>query len=156
MSEEQSFTVSVPQSEIESLRMKLSLAAFPPAAPTSNDEWDYGVPLEDVKRLVARWKEGYDWRAAEASLNAELPQYTRSLEVDDFGTFTAHYVHKKSERANAIPLLFIHGCKCVTACRNVRQCSFCRAWSFRRSTQDHASVSVPFGRGCASFPCCGT
>ena len=108
---EQLFTISVPQSALDGLARKLALATFPSAAPTSKDERDYGVPLEDLKRLVSRWRDGYNWRAAEADLNASILQFTRSIEVDGFGTFTAHYVHQKSERANAIPLVFLHGCQ---------------------------------------------
>ncbi|KAJ3551798.1 hypothetical protein NM688_g4504 [Phlebia brevispora] len=109
MSDEQTFTIAVPQSALDSLAQKLAQATLPSAAPESENEWDYGVPLKDVERLVARWKDGFDWKAAEAELNASLPQYTRPIEVEGHGTFTAHYVHKKSEKANAIPLLFLHG-----------------------------------------------
>ena len=113
MSDEQQFNISVPQTMLDELHQRLALTKLPSAAPDSNDEWDYGVPLKDVQRLLARWKDGFDWRAAEVALNAELPQYTRTIEVDGHGAFTAHYVHKKSKRANAIPLLFLHGCKCA-------------------------------------------
>lgn len=111
MSDEEPFTISVPQLALDNLSQKLALTTLPSAAPESDDEWDYGVPLKDITRLVARWKDAFDWRAAESALNASLPQFTRSIDVDGFGTFTAHYVHKKSERANAIPLLFLHGCQ---------------------------------------------
>ena len=111
MSVEEPFRISVPQAALDELYQKLALTKLPSTAPESNDEWDYGVPLKDIQRLVARWKDGYDWRAAETALNAELPQYTRPIDVDGFGTFSAHYVHKKSERTNAIPLLFLHGCE---------------------------------------------
>lgn len=106
----------IPQSALDSLSQKLALAIFPSPSPESDDEWDYGVPLKDIERLVARWKDGYDWRAAESALNAALPQFMRPIEVDGFGTFTTHYVHKKSEKENAIPLLFLHGCECASAC----------------------------------------
>lgn len=111
-SNEQPFAISVPQSALDILHQKLSLATFPTRAPESDDERDYGAPLSDIQRLVSRWRDGFDWRAAEADLNASLPQFTRPIEVEGFGTFTAHYVHKKSERANAIPLVFLHGCQC--------------------------------------------
>ena len=111
MSDEQQFNISVPQTVLDELHQRLALTKLPSAAPDSNDEWDYGVPLKDVQRLLARWRDGYDWRAAEAALNAELPQYTRTIEVDGHGAFTAHYVHKKSEVPDAIPLLFVHGCE---------------------------------------------
>ena len=110
MSDEQPFSIAVPQSALDKLQEKLAIATFPSPAPESNDDWNYGVPLKDVQRLVSRWKNGYDWRAAEAALNADLPQFTRTIEVTGHGTLTAHYVHKKSTNPNAIPLLFLHGC----------------------------------------------
>ena len=110
---EEPFTISISQSALDNLHQKLAVLNLPTAAPESDDEWDYGVPLSDIKRLVTRWRNGYDWRAAESTLNAALPQFTRPIEVEGFGTFSAHYVHKKSNRENAIPLLFLHGCECA-------------------------------------------
>ena len=71
MSNEEPFSISVPQSALDELQKKLALSKFPSTAPESDNEWDYGVPLKDVQRLIARWKDGYDWRAAEAALNAD-------------------------------------------------------------------------------------
>jgi hypothetical protein len=67
--------------------------------------------LADVKRLVAYWKDQFNWRDHEAQINEELPQFTRDIEVEGFGALNIHYVHKKSSVATAIPLLFVHGCK---------------------------------------------
>ncbi|EPQ54693.1 alpha/beta-hydrolase [Gloeophyllum trabeum ATCC 11539] len=103
---EQPFKIAVPDEQLDLLRKKLDLVRFPDEL--ENAKWDYGVPLDDVKRLVARWKDGYDWRRHEAELN-ELPHFTRDIEVDGFGTLNIHYVHQKSAEANAIPLLFVHG-----------------------------------------------
>ncbi|KAI0079393.1 alpha/beta-hydrolase [Panus rudis PR-1116 ss-1] len=103
---EQPFTLHVPDSALEFLQKKLELTRLPDEIDGAG--WDYGVPLSDIKRLVARWKNGYDWRASEKAIN-ELPQFTRDIEVEGHGTLNIHYVHKKSEVENAIPLLFVHG-----------------------------------------------
>ncbi|KAJ3762718.1 Alpha/Beta hydrolase protein [Lentinula raphanica] len=107
MSAESPFKLSVPDAKLDILRQKLALAEFPDEL--ENAEWNYGVPLADIKRLVAYWKDGYDWRAQEARLNKELPQFTKDIDVDGFGTLNIHYVHQKSPVSNAIPLLFVHG-----------------------------------------------
>ena len=104
----QPFTLSVPDADLELLRKKLDITRFPDEVEGAG--WDYGVPLADVQRLVARWKDGYDWRAAEAKIN-EIPQYTTDVGVDGFGTLNVHFVHQRSEVKNAIPLLFVHGCE---------------------------------------------
>ena len=105
---ETSFTISVPDSDIELLKRKLALTRLPDELENAGS--DYGAPLTDIRRLVAYWKEGYEWRTAEAALNAELPMFTRDIEVDGQGALNVHYVHKKSEIAGAVPLLFVHGC----------------------------------------------
>ncbi|KAH9922660.1 alpha/beta-hydrolase [Fomitopsis serialis] len=103
---EQPFTISVPDSEIELLRRKLEVTRLPDELDDAG--WDYGAPLADVRRMVAYWKDGYDWRKAEAEINT-LPQFTRDIEVDGFGALNIHYVHQKSTVENAVPLLFVHG-----------------------------------------------
>lgn len=101
------FTLAIQDADLELLRKKLDLVRLPDELVDA--KWNYGVPLEDVKRLLARWKDGFDWRAAEASINV-LPQFTRNIEVDGFGTLSIHYVHQKSQLDAAIPVLFVHGC----------------------------------------------
>ncbi|KAI0078234.1 alpha/beta-hydrolase [Panus rudis PR-1116 ss-1] len=102
----QPFTLHVPDSELEYLKKKLEVSRFPDELEGAG--WNYGAPLNDVKRLVARWKDGFDWRASEAHINT-LPQFTRDIEVEGHGTLNIHYVHKKSKLESAIPLLFVHG-----------------------------------------------
>ncbi|KAF4617281.1 hypothetical protein D9613_005860 [Agrocybe pediades] len=103
------FNISVPDSHLEILQQKLALTTLPDELEDAG--WEYGVPLADVRRLVARWKEGggYDWGKEEAKLNAELPQFTRDIDVKGFGALNVHYVHKRSEVVDAIPMLFVHG-----------------------------------------------
>lgn len=106
---ETSFNIAIPDEKLALLRQKLELTTFPDELEGSG--WEYGVPLKDVRRLVEKWKNGFDWRAQEAQINSELPQFTRDIEVNGHGTLNIHYVHKKSTVVGAIPLLFVHGCK---------------------------------------------
>jgi len=103
------FLISVPQASLDLLHEKLELTTFPDELPGAG--WQYGVPLSDIQRLTKRWKSDFDWRKHEAQMNAELPQYTRDVEVDGHGTLNIHYIHQKSSVHNAIPLLFLHGCE---------------------------------------------
>ena len=106
MSLESRFQISVPDEALNLLQRKLADVRFPDEL--SDADWDYGVPLSDVKRLVDKWKDGYDWRAHERKLN-QLPMFTRDIEVEGFGILNIHYIHQRSELENAIPLLFVHG-----------------------------------------------
>ncbi|KAM5540925.1 hypothetical protein V8D89_005569 [Ganoderma adspersum] len=103
---EQPFTLSVADADLDVLRKKLDLVCFPDELEDAG--WDYGVPLAHIKRLVERWRHGYDWRRSEEAIN-KLPMFTRDIHVDGFGTLNIHYVHQRSNAANAIPLLFVHG-----------------------------------------------
>ena len=109
MSKVQPFSISVPDEDIARLKAKLETTRFPDEL--EGAEWLYGSPLADVKRLVERWKDGYDWRKHEAELNEALPQFTVDIEVDGFETLNIHFIHQKSTLETAIPLLFVHGCK---------------------------------------------
>jgi hypothetical protein len=107
---ETAFTINIPESGLQDLKQRLALTRLPDELEDSG--WDYGVPLTEMKRLLEYWQTKYDWRKHEAQLNATLPQFTRDIEVDGHGKLNIHYIHKKSENANAIPLLFVHGCTC--------------------------------------------
>ena len=109
--QEEPFKLSVPDNDLELLRKKLELARFPDEIEDAG--WDYGVPLSEVKRLVTYWKDKFDWRSAETKIN-ELPMFTRDIEVDGFGSLNIHYAHCRSKLDDALPLLFVHGCKLLT------------------------------------------
>lgn len=138
MTPAEKFTISIPESALTHLRQKLQLATFPDELVDAG--WAYGVPLADLRRLVSRWSEGYDWRKHEALLNAELPQFTQGIEVDGHGMLDIHYIHQRSEVEGAIPMLFVHGCTCLQIFPffgYAVQRLFCsRAGGFHRGAED--------------------
>ncbi|CAA7271339.1 unnamed protein product [Cyclocybe aegerita] len=101
------FKISVPEEKIATLKGKLT--HIRDSEELADVCREYGVSPTDIQRLLARWRDGYDWRKHERELNEELPQYKRDIYVDAFATLRIHYVHKKSEVKGAIPLLFVHG-----------------------------------------------
>lgn len=106
---ESPFKINVSDEQLSILQQKLALTTLPDELEGAGTA--YGAALPDIKRLVDRWANGYDWRKHEAELNAELPQFTRDIEVEGFDRLNIHYIHKKSEVKDAIPLLFVHGCR---------------------------------------------
>lgn len=103
------FVIHIEDEKLEILRTKLSSTILPDELDQA--EWDYGVPLAEIKRLHEYWRTQFDWRTQEAKLNS-LPQYSVEIRLDnDFGTLNIHFVHQRSQLEKAIPLLFIHGCK---------------------------------------------
>ena len=146
--EEKPFVLSIPDEDLSLLRKKLDLFRFPDEL--DNAGWDYGTPLADVKRLTEHWKSGFDWRKVEAKIN-ELPMFTRDIEVEGFGKLNIHYIHKKSEVPNAIPLLFVHGCEChdlfaavdlIEARATTNEASITRARTFPRGGEDAPVADV--------------
>ena len=102
------FQINVPDPDISRLKQKLALSVFPDVLDQA--DWDYGAPLRDVKRLATYWENGFDWRAQEKKLN-QLQNYRAQIPVDGFEDLNLHFVHHKSPVKDAIPLLFVHGCK---------------------------------------------
>jgi pimeloyl-ACP methyl ester carboxylesterase len=100
------YQIAVPQTQLDILKKKLELATFPDEL--DGADWNYGCPLADIKRLTTRWRDGYNWRTAEARLN-EFPQFTTDIPIDGYETFKVHFIHQKSMVKNAIPLIFVHG-----------------------------------------------
>jgi pimeloyl-ACP methyl ester carboxylesterase len=73
-----------------------------PEKETVNDT-SQGVPLATMRELARYWATDYDWRKAEARLNA-LPQFMTTIDGLDF-----HFIHVRSKHKNALPLIINHG-----------------------------------------------
>jgi pimeloyl-ACP methyl ester carboxylesterase len=95
------FRVDVDDAVLDDLRDRLASTRFPDAIPDTG--WDYGAPIDEVRELVAYWRDGYDWRAAEARLN-ELDHF-----VTEIAGTRIHFVHARSSNPHALPLLLVHG-----------------------------------------------
>src|SRR5215831_3508907 len=74
------FHVHIPQSAIDDLKRRIALTRWPDKE-TVNDA-SQGTPLAKLRPLVEYWGKGYDWRKAEAKLNA-LPQFTTNIDGVD-------------------------------------------------------------------------
>ncbi|HEY9294205.1 MAG TPA: epoxide hydrolase [Microlunatus sp.] len=101
------FRIEIPQAELDDLADRLARARWAPPEPTAPDDpraaGDYGVPSDRVRELVAYWRDGYDWRRWEARLNA-YPQFLTEIDGQRI-----HFLHVRSPRPNAFPLLLTHG-----------------------------------------------
>jgi len=101
MNEPTPFTLNVPDADIADLRERLARTRFPDAAP--GDPWAYGASVDYMRELVAYWRDTFDWRAAEAKLNA-YPQF--KLVKDDIDL---HFLHVPGKGPTPRPLLLMHG-----------------------------------------------
>jgi len=97
----QPFRIEVPRAEVDYLHDRLASARWPGALPGVG--WERGVPPGYLKELAGYWRTRYDWRAAEARLNS-YPQFTTEIDGQRI-----HFLHVRSGRPGAKPLLITHG-----------------------------------------------
>lgn len=97
----QPFHVSVSDEVLKDLVVRLRMTRWPDQVPGT--QWRWGTELGFLQRLCNHWAERFDWRAAEARLNA-LPQFHNPIEG-----FGLYFVHAKSEASDAVPLLLLNG-----------------------------------------------
>lgn len=93
------FTVGVPDAELADLHERLSRTRLPQPAPV--DDWEAGTPNHYLREAVEAWL-AFDWRAAEARINA-VPNFTTEIEGQ-----TIHFLHVRSPHPEATPLLLAH------------------------------------------------
>jgi epoxide hydrolase len=101
MTEIRPFTIAVPQDQIDDLYRRLDMTRWPEKETV--DDWSQGVPLAALRELAAYWREGYDWRACEARLNA-FGQFITEIDGLDI-----HFLHVRSPEEGAVPLILTHG-----------------------------------------------
>jgi pimeloyl-ACP methyl ester carboxylesterase len=95
------FHIHVPESALVDLRQRLAATRLPERE-TVGDQ-SQGVQLGTIKKLLRYWQNDYDWRRAEAKLNA-LPQFVTTIDGVEI-----HFIHVRSRHKNAIPLIMTHG-----------------------------------------------
>jgi epoxide hydrolase len=101
MSEPRPFRIDVPDAELADLKDRLARTRW--AVRPAEDGHDYGTPQAEIRELAEYWRDGYDWRAWEARLNAH-PQFVTTID----GT-TVHFLHVRSPEPDAVPLVVSHG-----------------------------------------------
>lgn len=95
------FSLRVAEEALADLRERLARTRFPDQAPGA--PWAYGTDVDWLRGLVAYWRDRFDWRAAEARLNA-FPQY-----VAPVGGVDLHFLHVPGRGPAPVPLLLAHG-----------------------------------------------
>ncbi|MGX1562935.1 epoxide hydrolase [Streptomyces sp. NPDC055506] len=102
------FEAHATDADLDDLRARLAAARLPEAetvhrAAPGPRRWEQGVPLADLVDVVNYWRTGYDWRPFEERLN-RIGQFRTT--VDGLGI---HFLHRRSTRADATPLILTHG-----------------------------------------------
>lgn len=95
------FKIHVPDSMLTDLRRRLTETRWPDQLPGTT--WEYGADSGKVRELADYWRDSYDWRAQERRIN-RFNQFTTEIDGQ-----TIYFIHERSPRADATPLMLIHG-----------------------------------------------
>ena len=95
------FRVDMPEETLADLRRRIAATRFPHRELVTDRS--QGVQLATIQELARYWATDYDWRKAEAKLNA-LPQFTTEIDGVD-----VHFIHVRSQHEDVLPLIMTHG-----------------------------------------------
>jgi pimeloyl-ACP methyl ester carboxylesterase len=95
------FDVGVSEEALDELRRRITATRWPTKELVADRS--QGVQLATMRALTRYWTTEYDWRKAEAKLNA-LPQFTTEIDGLD-----VHFIHVRSKHSDALPVILTHG-----------------------------------------------
>jgi pimeloyl-ACP methyl ester carboxylesterase len=95
------FHVKVPEADLADLRRRIKATKWPERETVMDAS--QGVQLATMLKLARYWATEYDWRKAEAKLNA-VPNFITEIDGLDI-----HFIHVRSKHENAWPLIVTHG-----------------------------------------------
>ena len=95
------FRIQISQIDLDDLRRRIRATRWPDTETVADQS--QGVKLAAFQPLVRYWGTDYDWRKAEARLNA-LPQFITKIDRLDI-----QFAHIRSPHPNAMPLIMTHG-----------------------------------------------
>lgn len=99
----QPFKVNIPAEDVDRMKRLIADTRLPDKPHAPGASWDYGVDLDWLKEMRHKWLHDFDWKAVEDEMNA-FQHYTVAIE-----SATLHFIHQKSSRSDAIPLIMLHG-----------------------------------------------
>jgi len=95
------FRVDVPESVLADLQGRLDQARLPNWI--EGIGWDQGIQKDTFIQLLDHWRQGFDWRAQEVRLN-RFEHFVTEVDGQPI-----HFVHARSPRPDALPLILVHG-----------------------------------------------
>ena len=95
------FRVKVPEAALVDLRRRIKATQWPEKEQVRDES--QGVQLATMQKLARYWATEYDWRKAEAKINA-VPNFITEIDGLDI-----HFIHVKSKEKNAMPMIITHG-----------------------------------------------
>jgi pimeloyl-ACP methyl ester carboxylesterase len=95
------FHIDIPNAALKDLRKRILSTRWPDKETVADQS--QGPKLSRLQGLVQYWGKEYDWKKAEARLNA-FPQFITTIDDIDI-----HFIHVRSKERNALPIIISHG-----------------------------------------------
>jgi pimeloyl-ACP methyl ester carboxylesterase len=95
------FTIDIRPDQRADLHTRLANTRWPDQLP--GPDWQRGVPVAYLRSLADYWQADFDWHAQQDRINA-YPQFLTDIDGQQL-----HFLHVRSARADATPLLLVHG-----------------------------------------------
>jgi len=96
--------VDISIEEVDRLKRKLKDTRLPPKEIVPNAASSYGPTYEWAKNLYEAWVNDFDWFEHQDQINT-APHFIYTHSED----LKIHFLHARSDRDDAIPLIMVHG-----------------------------------------------
>src|SRR5215470_9781019 len=94
------FAIRVPQNILDDLHVRLERTRW---AGDGNDSWALGTSRPELMSLVDHWKNQFDWRRQEDTMN-RFAHFRAN--VNGFGV---HFIHERGTGDHTLPIILTHG-----------------------------------------------
>ncbi|KAF2441102.1 alpha/beta-hydrolase [Karstenula rhodostoma CBS 690.94] len=106
------YTIDVDPAVIEKIRTQAS--EFRQTEPIDAPAWFDGPPTSKINEIAKYWAEDYDWSKVQDGINKNFTHFYTTVpspggKYSSNESLGLHFIHQRSERDDAIPILFLHG-----------------------------------------------
>ena len=99
------FTIDIPQAKLDWVAERIRSHNWHHEPVDAG--WSLGPDTAWFRDFIGHWADTHDWRATEARLN-DLPHHRTAID-GPVGALDIHFIHQRSPREDATPLLLVHG-----------------------------------------------
>ncbi|KAI0683712.1 alpha/beta-hydrolase [Cytidiella melzeri] len=105
----QKITIHYDETAVQSMVSMIKFAPFPSQAPIdAREPWSLGVDYEYLRALKNKFETDWQWERVEGGIN-KFDSYSVDYTSPKGDQLELHFIHQRSERADAIPLMLLHG-----------------------------------------------
>lgn len=113
------FRAHATDEQLEELKLLIKLSHIAPAVfenDRGNEDREWGTPRQWLVDAKEYWLNEFDWRAHEEYINS-FPNFLISVDDEVGGHFNVHVAALFSKKADAVPIVMMHGWPGPSNCR---------------------------------------